>query len=144
MNKIRIVTDSSAEFEPSELVKLGVECVPLILNFGTETFLDGEITDEAFYERLEKAEELPKTAQPSPEVFEALFSSAKEKGEEVARRPHRLRAFGNHAVRPHRHGDGAVFGRLHRGFRIHGGRHADFGAGSGEDARGGRFRAGDL
>lgn len=73
MNKIRIVTDSSAEFEPSELVKLGVECVPLILNFGTETFLDGEITDEAFYERLEKAEELPKTAQPSPEVFEALF-----------------------------------------------------------------------
>lgn len=83
MNKIRIVTDSSAEFEPSELVKLGVECVPLILNFGTETFLDGEITDEAFYERLEKAEELPKTAQPSPEVFEALFSSAKEKGEEV-------------------------------------------------------------
>ena len=74
MNKIRIVTDSSAEFEPSELVKLGVECVPLILNFGTETILDGEITDEAFYERLEKAEELPKTAQPSPEVFEALFS----------------------------------------------------------------------
>lgn len=82
MTKIEIVTDSSAEFEPSELVKLGVSA-SAILNFGTETFLDGEITDEAFYERLEKAEELPKTAQPSPEVFEALFSSAKEKGEEV-------------------------------------------------------------
>lgn len=83
MGKIRIAVDSSAEFEPAELAKLKVDCIPLIVNFGMESFLDGEMTDEAFYARLEREKELPKTAAPGSEVFETYFRDAKASGDDV-------------------------------------------------------------
>lgn len=83
MNQIRIAVDSSAEFEPAELASLGIDCIPLIVNFGDETFLDGDMTDEAFYRRMEREKELPKTAAPGPDVFETYFRDAKESGDDV-------------------------------------------------------------
>ncbi len=62
-----IVTDSTSDI-PEELAKKhGIHVVPLRLQFGEESLLDGvEISAKEFYERLVQAEKLPTTSQPSP------------------------------------------------------------------------------
>ena len=82
---IRILTDSTADFTKEEARALGLTVIPLNVNFGPdEVYRDGEDLDlQEFYERLEHAEKLPTTSQPSPELFLAAFEEAKEAGEPV-------------------------------------------------------------
>jgi DegV family protein with EDD domain len=50
--------------------------VPLSISFGDETFRDIiDISATEFYRRLESAETLPKTSQPSPELFADAYRS---------------------------------------------------------------------
>jgi DegV family protein with EDD domain len=74
MTFIKIVTDSTADI-PAHIVKeLGITVVPLKVHFEKETFLDGvTIQPEQFYQKLETAESLPTTSQPSPINFVETF-----------------------------------------------------------------------
>ncbi|MEG2931678.1 MAG: DegV family protein, partial [Ruthenibacterium sp.] len=79
---IRILTDSTADILPQQAARLGVLVVPLQVNFGDEHFRDGiELIPETFYEKLEHAEKLPTTSQPSPELFKTHFEAAKRDGD---------------------------------------------------------------
>ncbi|MEG2393402.1 MAG: DegV family protein [Ruthenibacterium sp.] len=79
---IRILTDSTADIFPQQAAQLGVLVVPLQVNFGSEHFRDGiELTPEAFYEKLQHAEKLPTTSQPSPELFQTHFEAAQRDGD---------------------------------------------------------------
>ena len=79
---VRILVDSGADYEQEELRRLGLECVPITIRFGEETFLDGvELSKEAFYERLET--QFPATSQPTPLDFAEHFRSAREAGDEL-------------------------------------------------------------
>lgn len=81
---IRILTDSTADFPHAEADAKGVAIVPLQLNFGDEHYRDGiDLTAEAFYQMLEKADKLPTTSQPSPELFLEHFEAAKAAGDAV-------------------------------------------------------------
>ncbi len=84
MNKVRIVTDSTADL-PNELVEeLGIIVVPLKVNFGHEVYRDGlDISSEEFISRLEKEDALPTTSQPSPGEFVAVYENLLEKGETI-------------------------------------------------------------
>jgi DegV family protein with EDD domain len=74
-----IVTDSTSDI-PEELAKShGIHVVPLRLQFGDESFLDGvEISAKEFYERLGQAEQLPTTSQPSPADYVRVYEQIQQ------------------------------------------------------------------
>lgn len=70
MSKIAIVTDSTADL-PIEIVKAdNLTVIPLKVNFQDKSYTEGvDLTNKQFYEKLEQAEILPTTSQPSPADF---------------------------------------------------------------------------
>ena len=81
---VRIITDSAADFEPVELERLQVRCIPLTVMFGNQEYHENvDLSKTRFYELLLSGSELPKTAQASPEILLNLFTDAMEAGEEA-------------------------------------------------------------
>lgn len=74
MDRVKIVTDSTADI-PQELVdKYGIIVVPLKINFGKEVYRDGiDIKSNEFIARLASDDILPVTSQPSPGEFVAVY-----------------------------------------------------------------------
>src|SRR5699024_1960943 len=68
---------------PKDLVEeLGISIVPLKVHLGNESFLDSiNITPAEFYQRLQQAEEMPTTSQPSPIDFVEVYREAAKDGE---------------------------------------------------------------
>ena len=88
MSMVIIATDSAADFELEELQKMNVTYLPMSVIFGEEQFLENiTISKTEFFERLKSDEHFPKTSQPSPALFEELFTKAKENGDEVVYLP---------------------------------------------------------
>ncbi len=79
---IEIITDSASDLGDLS-GSLGVTVVPLQIIFPERAFFDGELTREAFYSMLAKADPLPSTSQPSPADFLAHFERAKNAGNDV-------------------------------------------------------------
>lgn len=76
-----IVVDSTCDMSLEELAALDVEMVPLTISVGGKDYLDQfEISSKEFYERMDAAEELPKSAQPSPAAFIETFEKTQAKG----------------------------------------------------------------
>jgi DegV family protein with EDD domain len=84
MSKIAIVTDSSA-YIPSELSKgLPIYVVPLHVLWEGRSYSDFvDLQPAEFYNRLEKATEMPQTSQATPGDFLASYRSLLEKGYEI-------------------------------------------------------------
>ena len=81
---VQIITDSSADFEPAELEKMGVQCVSLQVIFGDREYKENiDITKDEFYNMLENSNISPKTSQPSPADFIDAYKKAKTAGDEV-------------------------------------------------------------
>lgn len=81
---IRILVDSSSDFELNELAKWNMDFVPLTITLGENNYQDGiDLNKDQLYEMLSSDDIFPKTAQPSPESFAEIFEDAKEKGDEV-------------------------------------------------------------
>ena len=80
----QIITDSMSDILPQEAQRLGVRVAPLQVRFGETSYDDGiDIEPAAFYQMLREAQELPKTNQVAPAVFESLFAQALSTGESV-------------------------------------------------------------
>lgn len=74
MSNIVVITDSSCDYSPEQALEAGFSMVPLTISFEEEQFLEGlELTPSQFYRRLAKTDCLPKTSQPSPELFMSVF-----------------------------------------------------------------------
>ena len=81
---VRIITDSAADFEPAELKKRKITCIPLTVMFGDEEYQENvSLSKEKFYELLLSSDALPKTAQASPQCLLDLFEEAKAAGDEA-------------------------------------------------------------
>jgi DegV family protein with EDD domain len=73
--KIGLITDGAADLPTTITAEHNIYVVPHHVIWGTETFTDGvNLTSEAFYERLKRDPQLPKTAQPSAAEFAATYS----------------------------------------------------------------------
>lgn len=57
---IRIVTDSTCDLSRQEQQSLGIDVIPLTINFDGRIYKDGiDLTHAQFNEKLEKASKLP-------------------------------------------------------------------------------------
>ncbi len=82
---IRIVTDSSADIPKHVAAALDISVVPLIINFGDESYREGvDLSHDAFYERLLRDHpKLPKTSIPAPTDFENVYTPMLEDGDDI-------------------------------------------------------------
>lgn len=81
---VRIITDSAADFEPRELEKLNIICIPLTVTFEETEYQENvNLTKAQFYELLEESRTLPKTSQPSPQLLLDIFEDVKAGGGEA-------------------------------------------------------------
>ena len=81
---VRIITDSAADFEPFELEKLNIACIPLkVLLDGEEYEENVNLGKDQFFSLLASTGATPKTSQPSPDHLMDLFAEAKKAGDEA-------------------------------------------------------------
>jgi DegV family protein with EDD domain len=81
---VRLVVDSTADFQLQEAEQLGISVVPLTVRFGDESYLDRvELSTAAFYDRLRQSKVLPTTSQPSPAAFGAAFQPLLDEGADI-------------------------------------------------------------
>lgn len=81
---IRIFTDSTNDLDKADLKRLKIESLPLTVHFSHADYLDGvDITNEQFYDYLDKSEELPTTSQVPPQRFTEAFKACLDAGDEV-------------------------------------------------------------
>ncbi|MHB8279768.1 MAG: DegV family protein [Candidatus Humimicrobiaceae bacterium] len=75
MEKIAIVTDSTADIPKKLYEKYKITIVPLTVIFGEESYkADGvDLSIKDFYEKLKASKQLPKTVQPSPGDFIVIY-----------------------------------------------------------------------
>ncbi len=81
---VRIITDSTSDISREWAAELGIQVVPLTIRIGDEEFIDGvTISTEEFYRKMEASETLPTTSQVTVAVFQDLFESIKDSGDEA-------------------------------------------------------------
>ena len=84
MEKIKIITDSTLDL-PAELIReKNIEVLPLLINFGEESYLDGvEITTKEMIDKINATGVLPTTAQVTPNRFEETFKKYLDEGYKI-------------------------------------------------------------
>ena len=71
---IRIIVDSSADIEEDYARDHGIQIIPMTITFGNEEFAEGvDIPRTEFFQRLVETDELPRTSQIPPMVFQDIF-----------------------------------------------------------------------
>ena len=84
MSRVAVITDSASDLAPAEAEATGIRVVPLIVNFGADSFRAGvDLTTEQFWERMTAPDApFPTTAASSPgefkEAYEAAFADGAE------------------------------------------------------------------
>jgi len=74
MKKVIVTTDSTAYLPQQYVDELGVEVIPLTLNWDGKAYRDGiDIQPDEFYARLAKSSTLPTTSQSSVNDYEELY-----------------------------------------------------------------------
>ncbi len=77
---IAIVTDSTADLDLKYAEENDVTVVPLTVNFGDKSYLDGvDLTTDEFFRKLTESEKLPTTSQVSVGAFEKTYKELAEK-----------------------------------------------------------------
>ena len=84
MEKIKIITDSTLDL-PAELIReKDIEVLPLLINFGEESYLDGvEITTKEMIDKIDATGVLPTTDQVTPNRFEESFKKYLDEGYKI-------------------------------------------------------------
>lgn len=83
VQQVRVVTDSGADLSADMVGELGITVVPLIVRFGQETYLDGQLTMDAFWLKIAEGGHHPGTSQPPVGAFEEAFARLVEDGYSV-------------------------------------------------------------
>lgn len=81
---VKIVTDSAADFEPWELKEKNIEFAPLSVVFGEKEYKENiDITKDEFYHFLKTEKEMPRTSQPSPQIYIDFIEEAKKNDDDI-------------------------------------------------------------
>src|SRR4030042_2494539 len=86
MNKVVVVTDSTAYVPPELVRRHELVVAPLYVNWDGKTYHDGvDITLADFYARLKTSKTMPTTSQTTPDDFMKIFSPILSDGKAVLR-----------------------------------------------------------
>jgi len=78
---IRIVTDSNCDLPPDIVQEYGITVVPMYINIGTESYLDGvDMSRQEFYEGLSHFKSHPMTSAPGPGTFVETYEKMAGEG----------------------------------------------------------------
>lgn len=81
MNKIKIITDSTCDLSREVVEKYDIEVIPLLVNFGEESYLDGpEMNFEGLIKKIEDTGLFPTTAQVIPQRFFEIYKKYLDEG----------------------------------------------------------------
>lgn len=82
MSRVAIVTDSASDFDPARAASLGISVVPLVVNFGAETFNAGvNLSTDDFWKRMKApGSPFPTTAACSPGEFQTTYQRLIDEG----------------------------------------------------------------
>ncbi len=81
MRRIAIVTDTDASLPVPLAAQYGIRQVPILVQFGDETFETGvDIDDTAAFARIAREGKLPTTSAPPPAAFAQAFEQALAEG----------------------------------------------------------------
>lgn len=81
---IKIVTDSTCDLPPGWISRYGLTIVPINIQFGLETFREGQtISPDAFYQRIHAEGVLPTTSQPAVGEFCQIYQDLAADGSEI-------------------------------------------------------------
>jgi DegV family protein with EDD domain len=84
MNKIAIVTDSTANLPPDLVTKYNISVAPLVLIWGDKTYQDGiDIKPADFYQALPQSKVLPTTSQATVKTFIDIFKKLTQQGYDI-------------------------------------------------------------
>jgi DegV family protein with EDD domain len=75
VSPVAVVTDSASDFDPARAASLGITIVPLVVNFGPQTFSAGvDLSTDAFWTRMKAPDTpFPTTAACSPGEFQTTY-----------------------------------------------------------------------
>lgn len=84
MDKIKIITDSTCDLPEYLLQKYDIEVLPLYINYGNESYLDGvEITLDELIHKIENGDTFPTTAQVTPIRFYECYKKYLDEGYKI-------------------------------------------------------------
>lgn len=84
MNKVAIVTDTTACVPKEQVRNYDIEVVPVQLIFGDKTYRDGiDISPTEFYDRLRHSKDIPTTSSSAPEPYLEAFENASRKAPSI-------------------------------------------------------------
>jgi len=85
MEKIKIITDSTADLSEELYNKYDIEVLPLLINIGEESYLDGvEITPKEIFDYIKsESGQLPTTAQVIPNRFMETYKKYLDEGYKI-------------------------------------------------------------
>ncbi len=76
MSAVHLVADSTCDLPHADAQRAGLTIVPLKVIIGDEVFADGQDIDAAtLYSRMRGSPVVPRTSQPTPGEFEAVFTA---------------------------------------------------------------------
>jgi DegV family protein with EDD domain len=81
MAKIKIITDSTCDLPASYFREYDLGVVPINIQFGNETFLEGTSIDQTtFYKKVDELGVIPQTSQPSVGQFVEAYRAVAREG----------------------------------------------------------------
>lgn len=84
MEKIKIITDSTADLPDSILKKYNIEVLPLLINFGENSYRDGIDMDiHTLLHKMDKSNVFPSTTQVNPQTFLECYGSYINRGYKI-------------------------------------------------------------
>ncbi len=75
-SRVAIITDSTSDLPDEICTQYEITSVPLNVTIDGETWLDGVMSQQEFFDRMRAAESLPTTSQPSVGAFVDVYADA--------------------------------------------------------------------
>ena len=78
-----VITDSTADISADIARARGITVVPLTVMIGDHSYVDGDLSQQEFFDRMNAASELPTTSQPAIGSFVEAYTRALETADNV-------------------------------------------------------------
>lgn len=84
MTKIKLITDSTADLPSTIIEKYNIEVLPLIVNFGEESYYDGvDINFNKLLSKIKAEGVFPSTSQINPQRFQDCYKKYLDEGYDI-------------------------------------------------------------